>query len=57
MTPLQLSDIKKIQLDILRAVDSFCRERGLRYSLAYGSLIGAVRHEGFIPPHCEEFFL
>ena len=31
MTPLQLSDIKKIQLDILRAVDSFCRERGLRY--------------------------
>lgn len=49
MTPLQLSDIKKIQLDILRTVDSFCRERGLRYSLAYGSLIGAVRHGGFIP--------
>ena len=29
--------------------DAICREHGLRYSLAFGSLIGAVRHHGFIP--------
>ncbi len=36
-------------LDILKAVDAFCKERGLRYSLAYGTLLGAIRHGGFIP--------
>lgn len=43
---------REIQLrlvDILRDVDAFCRERGLRYSMAYGTLLGAVRHKGFIP--------
>ena len=40
---------KLIQLEILDDVDRFCREHGLRYSLAYGTLIGAVRHKGYIP--------
>lgn len=34
---------------ILDTIDCFCREHGLRYSLAYGTLLGAVRHGGFIP--------
>ena len=45
-----LSDeIKAIQLEILSAIDAFCRQNVLRYSLAYGTLIGAVRHKGYIP--------
>ena len=40
---------RRIQLEILDEVDVFCQEKGLRYSLAYGTLIGAVRHQGFIP--------
>ena len=32
--------------DCLHAV---CKKHGLRYFLAYGSLLGAVRHKGFIP--------
>ena len=36
-------------MGILREIDRFCKENGLRYSLAYGTLIGAVRHKGFIP--------
>ena len=41
--------IKKIQLDILLNIDSYCRYHNIRYSLAYGTLIGAVRHKGYIP--------
>lgn len=45
-------DHRQIQpglLEILKDVDAFCRTSGLRYSLAYGTLLGAVRHKGFIP--------
>lgn len=35
--------------DILNVVHEFCEKHGLKYSLAYGTLIGAVRHSGFIP--------
>jgi len=40
---------KKIQLDILSDVADFCENNGLRYFLAYGTLIGAIRHQGYIP--------
>ena len=43
------AEFKQIQLEILDTIDLFCKEQGLRYSLAYGTLIGAVRHKGFIP--------
>lgn len=44
-----LEELKEIQLDILVALHRFCVEHGIKYSLAAGSLIGAVRHKGFIP--------
>ncbi|MGN0504576.1 MAG: phosphorylcholine transferase LicD [Ruminococcus sp.] len=44
MRKLQLEE-----LEILRYFDSFCRENNLRYYIVGGSLIGAVRHKGFIP--------
>lgn len=46
---LQLEDIKKISLDILKKVAKICDDNGFRYVLAYGTLIGAIRHHGFIP--------
>lgn len=46
---LSNEEIRMIQLDILQKVHDFCIERKLRYSLSYGTLIGAVRHKGFIP--------
>lgn len=42
-------ELKKIQLDILDKVHDFCKSNDLNYSLAYGTLLGAVRHKGFIP--------
>ena len=36
-------------LDSLLAFDNFCRTHHIEYSLAAGTLLGAVRHKGFIP--------
>lgn len=49
MQALTLKDIQDISLDILIELDVFCRKKGIEYSLAYGTLIGAARHQGFIP--------
>ena len=48
-TPLTVEETKQVELSILTRFDAFCREHSLRYYLAYGTLIGAVRHKGFIP--------
>lgn len=42
-------DLKKLQLDILERIHLYCEEKGIKYSLAYGTLLGAVRHGGYIP--------
>ena len=44
-----LKEVKKTELNILSTVDDFCRKNNIKYSLAYGTLLGAVRHKGFIP--------
>lgn len=44
-----LSELQKAELDVLRVVSEICKERGLTYYLTGGSLLGAVRHHGFIP--------
>lgn len=49
MKEITLKESKKIQLEMLRSLDSFCRSHDIDYSLAWGSLLGAVRHKGFIP--------
>lgn len=43
------SELKQIQLEILKSIDDFCRSNNLKYFLAYGTLLGAVRHKGYIP--------
>ena len=46
---LTLDEIKSIEINILSYVASLCEKHNLRYFLAYGTLIGAIRHKGFIP--------
>lgn len=46
---VKLEEIWAQEQSILDAIDKVCKENDLRYSLAYGTLIGAVRHGGFIP--------
>ena len=42
-------EIQLASLDILERLDRLCRENGLTYYLTAGTLLGAVRHGGFIP--------
>lgn len=44
-----IEEMQKIALDILVFIDQFCREHGLKYFMVDGTLLGAVRHHGFIP--------
>lgn len=38
-----------IELDLLFKFDQICKKHGIKYQLGYGTLLGAVRHRGFIP--------
>ena len=49
MSKITLEEKRKIFLDMLQEVDAFCRSHNIRYSLSSGTLIGAIRHKGFIP--------
>lgn len=44
-----LGQLQLTMLETLKVFDSFCRKHDIKYSLYAGSLLGAVRHRGFIP--------
>ena len=46
---LTIKNIRECQLEMMDYIDQICRSNNIEYSLAYGTLIGAVRHKGFIP--------
>ena len=46
---MTVEEIKQTLLNILIQFDHMCKKYNLKYSLAYGTLIGAARHSGFIP--------
>ena len=49
MKRIDLEDLKKIQLEILNIVSLFCQKNNINYFLDCGTLLGAVRHKGYIP--------
>ena len=44
-----LRKLQLVQLDILKDIDSFCKENQISYFISYGTALGAIRHGGFIP--------
>lgn len=46
---LSINEYKKILVTVLQKIDMLCEKHQLHYQLAYGTLLGAVRHKGFIP--------
>ena len=44
-----LKELQNKELEILKYFDDFCNKNDLEYYMAYGTLLGAIRHKGFIP--------
>lgn len=49
MKELTLQELKEIEFDMLKMFDALCKENNIRYFLAYGTLLGAIRYKKFIP--------
>lgn len=44
-----MKDVQRLQLNLLIKLDEICQRHNLKYYIAYGTCIGAMRHKGFIP--------
>jgi lipopolysaccharide cholinephosphotransferase len=44
-----VEQVRKLQLELLNKLDVFCKENEIQYYAFAGTLLGAVRHKGFIP--------
>lgn len=49
MKIIELDELKNLQCEVLLVAHDYCNEKGLKYSLACGTLLGAIRHNGYIP--------
>ena len=49
MKELSLQELREIELSLLKKFDAFCAENNIRYFLSNGTLLGAVKYNGFIP--------
>ena len=49
MNLLSGEEVKRKEVEILNHIVAVCEKHGLRYYLSYGTLLGAIRHKGFIP--------
>ena len=45
----ELKRVWAVNLDLLDVFEKFCREHGIRFFLGFGTLLGAFRHQGFVP--------
>ena len=49
LAPIATSGMQEVTLQLMESIHDFCVKNSLTYFLAYGSLLGAVRHKGPIP--------
>ena len=47
--PLSIDEVHELLVEMMDAFVAFCEKHGLRYYLVGGTLLGAIRHNGFIP--------
>lgn len=49
MKIIDTDELKVLQTDVLEAIHGFCEKQGIKYTMGCGTLLGAVRHKGYIP--------
>ena len=49
LTKKQLRQLQFVQLELLMEVDRICKKCGIKYNIIAGTLLGAIRHGGYIP--------
>ena len=49
MKEIGIGELRELQMQILDYVDAFCRKHDIKYTISGGTLLGAVRHGGYIP--------
>ena len=49
LSPEEFRTMQLLELDMLEELDRVCRKYDIKYCITYGTLLGAVRHKGFIP--------
>lgn len=49
MTEMSFDEAKRTEKELLKHVDIFCKENDIRYWVCGGTLLGTIRHKGFIP--------
>lgn len=49
MKEIKIEELRELQMQILDYVDAFCRKNDIKYTISGGTLLGAVRHGGYIP--------
>lgn len=49
LTPQEFRTMQLLELDLLIEFDRVCRKHGIKYCITCGTLLGAVRHKGYIP--------
>lgn len=46
---LELRELQLLQLDVMKEIHEVCVKNGINYYIIGGTLLGAIRHKGFIP--------
>lgn len=49
MKEMTSDEVKKVEILTLEKLNEICKENNITYWLAYGTLLGCIRHHGFIP--------
>lgn len=49
MRKIGMDELRQKQMEVLDYVAVFCDENGIRYWIEGGTLLGAIRHKGYIP--------
>ncbi len=53
MKEIDLRALQLIEFEAFKEIDRICKKHNIMYFMCYGTLIGAVRHKGFIPWDCD----